>query len=90
MKERMNSINTSKIQEDRLCARNFERLFALCEKCLWSATIFKSKAQNSITSLGTCPACLDEDVLLVPLVYVKLYNSCKTTSQSVRRKRVWI
>ena len=87
MDERMNSINTSKIQEDRLCARNFERLFALCEKCLWSATIFKSKAQKSVITLGICSECFDENVFLIPLMYVKLYNSCKT-SQSVQRKRV--
>ena len=86
MKERMNSINTSKIQEDRLCARNFERLFALCEKCLWSATIFKSKAQKSVITLGKCPVCFDENVFLIPLVYVRLYNSCN----SIKRKRVLI
>lgn len=87
MKERMNSVNTSKIQEDRLYVRNFERLFALCEKCLWSATIFKSKAQKSVITQGICPECFDENVFLIPLIYVKLYNSCKT-SQFVKRKRV--
>ena len=86
MKERMNSINASKIQGDQIYERNFERLFALCEKCLWSATIFKSKAQKSVITLGKCPVCFDENVFLIPLVYVRLYNSCN----SIKRKRVLI
>ena len=87
MKERMNSINASKIQGDQIYERNFERLFALCEKCLWSVTIFKSKEQKSVITLIICPVCFDENVFLIPLMYVKLYNSYKT-SQSVKRKRV--
>ena len=86
MKERMNSINASKIQGDKIYEKNFERLFALCEKCLWSATIFKSKAQKSVITLGKCPVCFDENLFLIPLVYVRLYNSCN----SIKRKRVLI
>jgi hypothetical protein len=57
----MSSItNASEIQGDQIYERNFERLFALCEKCLWSATIFKSEARKSIVTLGICPACFDE------------------------------
>ena len=44
MKERMNSVNTSKIQEDRLFVRNFERLFALCEKCFMERNYIQVKS----------------------------------------------
>jgi hypothetical protein len=56
---------------DRIFEGNFERLFARCKKCLWSATIFKSKAQKSVIALGTCPTCFDENIRLIPLVYVR-------------------
>jgi hypothetical protein len=55
------------------------------EKCLWSATIFKSKAQESTIILGICPACFNEGSLLVPLVYIRPYN--RNTSQTAPRKR---
>jgi len=87
----MSSITkASEVQGDQVYERNFERLFALCEKCLWSATIFKSKARKSVVTLGICPACFDKDIFLIPLVYVRLYNSHKTTQSVQRRKRLLI
>jgi hypothetical protein len=80
----MNPIRLSDIQ-NRIYEGNFERLFALCEKCLWSATIFKSNAQESTIILGICPACFNEGILLVPLVYIRIYN--RNTSQTAPRKR---
>lgn len=55
----MNPTGVSDIQ-NRIYEGSFERLFALCEKCLWSATIFKSKAQKSKIILGICPVCFNE------------------------------
>jgi hypothetical protein len=42
---RMDSLNPSRIP-DRIFEGNFERLFARCKKCLWSATIFKSSTEE--------------------------------------------
>jgi hypothetical protein len=66
----MDSPNPSRIP-DRIFEGNFERLFARCKKCLWSATIFKSKAQKSVIALSMCPTCFDENIRLIPLVYVR-------------------
>ena len=79
----MNPTGVSDIQ-NRIYEGNFERLFALCEKCLWSATIFKSKAQKSKIILGICPACFNEGIFLIPLVYTRLYN--RSTNQTAPRK----
>ena len=71
--KRMTTINLS-LASDCLYNQNFERLFALCENCLWSATIFKSKVKKDIITLHVCPECFEEKVLLVPLLYIRLYN----------------
>jgi hypothetical protein len=54
---------------------NIEPHFALCEECLWSATIFKLRPQKTIINLGICPVCFHQDVTLVPLAYMRLYNA---------------
>ena len=73
----MNSVSASQFQDRKYHNNfdNFERYFALCEECLWSATIFKSRAQKSIINLGICPVCFHQDVTLIPLAYVRLYNA---------------
>ena len=37
------------------------RLFALCEKCYWTATILKK------VEICQCPVCLSDEVELIPL-----------------------
>jgi hypothetical protein len=83
----MNSPNPSRIP-DCIFEGNFERLFALCKKCLWSATIFKSKAQKSvIIALDTCPTCFDKNIRLIPLLYVRPCNN-NNTNQSAQKKQI--
>ena len=73
----MNSVSISQFQDWKYHNNfdNFERYFALYEECLWSATIFKSRAQKSIINLGICPVGFHQDVTLVPYVYIRLYNA---------------
>ena len=74
----MNSISASEFQGWTMYHDNFdnfERHFALCEECSWSATIFKSRAQKSIINLGICPVCFNQDITHIPLAYVRLYNA---------------
>ena len=42
--------NASEVREDQVYETNFERLFALCEKCMWSATYSNPKHK-------TMPSC---------------------------------
>ena len=44
------------------------RLFALCESCYWTATIF-TKIENIFTKIENyeCPVCRDDNVALIPL-----------------------
>lgn len=82
--ERMNCTNHSRIY-NWIFEGNFERLFALCKKCLWTATIFKSRERKSIIALDTCPTCFDKNIRLIPLVYVRPCNN-SNTNQSAPKK----
>ena len=44
------------------------RIFALCEKCYWTATILK-KVESC-----QCPVCLDKEVALIPLCKDEKYE----------------
>ena len=69
----MNSIDSSFIEGSAL-KDNFECQFALCKKCSWNATVFKPKAKKSVIALGICPACSNENICLIPISYIRLYN----------------
>jgi len=44
------------------------RIFALCEKCYWTATILKKVESYQ------CPVCLGEEVALIPLYKDEKYE----------------
>ena len=44
------------------------RIFALCEKCYWTATILKK------VEVRQCPLCLSEEVALIPLCKNEKYE----------------
>ena len=73
----MNSVSASQFQDWKYHDNfdNFGQHFALCEECLWSATIFKLRPQKTIINLGICPVCFNQDVTHIPLAYVRLYNA---------------
>ena len=56
------------------------RLFALCESCYWTATIF--------TKIETyhCPVCQSKDVALIPLRSDEKYEYSLTPDQGVQVK----
>ena len=86
----MSSIISSPLvrkKADLIYNDNFEREFALCETCLWSATIFKSRAKMTIVDLCVCPVCLNNTVRFIPLLYIRLYNAFKYNSRSSRKQR---
>ena len=63
----MNSVSASQFQDWTTYHDdfyNFERYFALCEECLWSATIFKLRPQKTIINLGICPLCFHQRLTL--------------------------
>src|SRR6188472_3059588 len=87
---RMSSISSSplvKNKADLIYNDNFERQFALCQTCLWSATIFKSKAKRKMIILYVCPLCLNNTVCFIPLMYIRLYNAIMYNSHSSRKQR---
>jgi hypothetical protein len=86
----MSSISSSplvKRKANSIYNDNFERQFALCETCLWSATIFKSKAKKKIVDSCVCPVCLNNTVCFIPLMYIRLYNAIMCNLHSSRKQR---
>ena len=87
---RMSSISSSPLvrkKADLIYNDNFERQFALCEACLWSATIFKSRAKRTTVDLCVCPVCFNNTVCFIPLMYIRLYNVFMYNSRSSRKQR---
>jgi len=56
------------------------RLFALCEKCYWTATILK-KVENY-----RCPVCHREKVALIPLCIDEKYEYTLEPKQGLQLK----
>lgn len=56
------------------------RLFALCEKCYWTATI--------LTEVETCrcPVCHSDEVALIPLGSDEMYEYCLDAKQGLKIK----
>jgi hypothetical protein len=71
----MNLFNSSSLIQGCIYYDNFERLFALCEICFWSATIFRSRAQKDVIRLAVCPSCFKRTITLIPVEPDKFYKS---------------
>ncbi len=56
------------------------RIFALCEKCYWTATILK-KVESF-----RCPVCLGEEVALIPLCKDEKYEYSLESRQGMQIK----
>ena len=74
----INLIVHSAILEKKYDYQN--RLFALCESCYWTATIF--------TKIETyhCPVCQSKEVALIPLGSDEKYEYSLTPDQGVQVK----
>jgi predicted RNA-binding Zn-ribbon protein involved in translation (DUF1610 family) len=66
------------VLERKYNSRN--RIFALCEKCYWTATI--SKKVESFQ----CPVCLGEEVALIPLCKDEKYEYSLESRQGMQIK----
>ncbi|MGA9844749.1 MAG: hypothetical protein WBP64_14085 [Nitrososphaeraceae archaeon] len=49
-----------------------KRSFALCDSCLWSATIFEIGMTQELLSI--CPSCLKDNLSLIPLAINEYYD----------------
>ena len=56
------------------------RIFALCEKCYWTATILKKVESYQ------CPVCLGEEVALIPLCKDEKYEYSLEPGQGLQIK----
>ena len=56
------------------------RLFALCEKCYWTATILKK------VEICQCPVCLSDEVALIPLGNDERYEYSLEPKQGLQIK----
>ena len=56
------------------------RIFALCEKCYWTATILKKVESYE------CPVCFDEEVALIPLCKDEKYEYSLESRQGMQIK----
>ena len=56
------------------------RIFALCEKCYWTATILKKLESYQ------CPVCLGEEVALIPLCKDEKYEYTLERGQGLQIK----
>ena len=66
------------VLERKYDSRN--RIFALCEKCYWTATILK-KAESY-----QCPVCCSEEVALIPLCKDEKYEYSLEPRQGLQIK----
>jgi hypothetical protein len=55
-------------------------IFALCEKCYWTATILKKVESHQ------CPICLAKEVALIPLCKDEQYEYSLESSQGLQIK----
>ena len=56
------------------------RLFALCEKCYWTATIL-----SEVETCG-CPVCNSDEIALIPLGYDETYEYSLDPEQGLEIK----
>ncbi len=56
------------------------RLFALCEKCYWTATIL-----SEVETCG-CPVCNSDEIALIPLGYDEMYEYSLDPEQGLEIK----
>ena len=66
------------VLERKYNSRN--RIFALCEKCYWTATILKKVESYQ------CPVCLGEEVALIPLCKDEKYEYSLESGQGMQIK----